>query len=406
MGERKRVLLIKPVLPYPPNQGTKVVSFDIIRALAENCDVTVLARILDRDEEPLARELESYCSRVVTVFPVNRHSFLHRVVYKLLYLMKTVFVRRSMKSLYDCPGSFVSAARRLAREEFDLVIVEYWQLYPLLALFPPERLVLFTHDVDLLVNRQSALLERNLYRKMHAVRRWLIEQREEIRAYQAAPHVLALTNRDAMAVRKLAGEHKPVDILPFGIEPIAYSGSGAGREQREVLFLGALGAKFNQDALAYFATKIHPHICDFDGLRVTVVGGELPREVAFFGAYTGVDVLGRVDDIHPYLARATCLVVPLRFGGGLRIRILEAMMAGLPIVCSSVAIAGMDFEPDRHFLLADNPGEFAGQILRLLSDADLRESIASAAHARVVSLYSRSTQAERLRELVEAIANK
>lgn len=406
MGERKRILLVKPVLPYPPNQGTKVVSFDLIRALSARHEVTVLARVLDSEEREQARDLEAHCARVVTVFPGNRKSFAHRVAYKIWYLAKSLFARRSMKSLYDCPGAFIAAARELARERFDLVIVEYWQLYPMLDVFPREALVLLTHDVDLLVNRRVALLERRLYRKLRAVRRWLIEQREEVRAYQRSPRIWVLTERDGLAVRKLAGEGTPVDVLPFGIDPAPAPGGSATRAGREVLFLGAMGAGFNQDAVSYFFHKIYPHIAGLEGLRVTVAGGELPRDVAGFASAPGVNVVGRVDDTGPLLARASCMVVPLRFGGGLRIRILEAMMAGLPVVCSSVAIAGMDFEPDRHFLLADEPGEIAGQILRLLSDAELRDAIATAAHARVAALYSRETQAERTRRLVESIVNK
>ena len=402
MSARPRILLIKPVLPYPPNQGTKIVSFELIRALQSEFDVTVLARIQSPEEEALARELEVHCERVVTVLAPNRKSILHRVAYKGFYQAKSMLMRRSLKSQYDCPGTFIRAARELAKEDFDLVFVDYWQLYRMLPLFPPERCVLVTHDIDLLVNRQVSLLERNLMRKIQAVRRWILEQREEIEAYRTAGHVWALTEQDKLAVESIRRDGS-VDILPFGVDTDYFSPSGMQRNNGEILFLGHLKAPFNHDALTYFVQRIHPHLDDIEGHSITVLGGGLPRELEYFGLQRDVEVVGRVPDIRPYLHRASCLVVPLRFGGGLRIRILEAMSAGLPIVCSKVAIAGMPFEEGKEYLLAEAPEDYAAQVRRLLEDEQLATSISLAALERVRNLYGAVHQRHRMVELVRGL---
>jgi len=402
MNSRPRILIVKPVLPYPPDQGTKVVSFDLIRTLSERFEVSVLCRILDRGEDAQARELEQYCHRVHTVFPPNRRSVLHRGVYRIAYALKSLLLRRSKKALYDCPGALVRRARELAGEDFDLVLLEYWQLYPLQDVFPAERTVLLTHDIDMLVNRQVALLERRLFRKMSAVRRWMLEQREEVRAYLRAQRILALTERDADAARKLSKGRAQVDVLPFGIDVPDQIPDPGQRRPDEVLFMGAMGAAFNRDALVYFAREIYPHLDD-EGVRVTIVGGDLPAEVSWFAENANVEVVGRVDDVGPYLGRAACLVVPMRFGGGLRIRILEAMSAGIPIVCTRVAIAGMDFEAGRDFLLADEPADIAASIMRVLREPGLGNSLARSAHAAVGPRYGRSGQAVRLHELFQTI---
>lgn len=401
-SRRRKILLVKPILPYPPDQGTKVVSFDLVRTLQRDYDVTVLARILESGEAARARELERFCSRVVTVLPANRTSMWRRVAYKLAYLARSITGRRSLKSLYDCPGALVHTARELAKEDFDLIVMEYWQLYPLFRLFPADRVVLLTHDIDLLVNRQSALLERNLFRKVAKVRRWLMEQREEIAAYRGVRRVLALTERDAQAVRIIRKRDDGVDVLPFGIDPEAYPEASA-RDRREVLFMGALRAVFNVDALRFFAREVYPHLTDEPDVRYTVVGGALPRGAENLARDPRVEVVGRVADVRPYLARARCLVVPLRFGGGLRIRILEAMMAGLPVVCSSVAIAGMDFRPGTEFLLADTGAQTAQEIRRLLGDEKLAASISANARRAALEHYGAGKQAERTRRLFRDI---
>jgi glycosyltransferase involved in cell wall biosynthesis len=177
------------------------------------------------------------------------------------------------------------------------------------------------------------------------------------------------------------------------------------RNPGEVLFLGHLGASFNQDALEQFIRKIYPKLVGVGNLSVTVVGGYLPKQLEFFGLQPDVEVVGPVGDVRPFLHRASCLVIPLRFGGGLRIRILEAMSAGIPLVCSSVAIAGMRFEPGEDYLLAENADEFAGAIKRLLGDENLSAALSASALRKVRGRYSADIQGKRAVELVMSLVS-
>jgi glycosyltransferase involved in cell wall biosynthesis len=397
---RPRILLIKPVLPYPPDQGTKVASFGLIKALKPRFEVTVLARLTSRGEDESARELEQWCSRVVTVMAPSRKSIFHRVAYKAFYHLKSALLHRSLRGLYDCPGAFLRAGRELSKEHFDLVIIEYWQLFRMARFFPPDRCVLLTHDIDILVNRQVTLLERSLHRKIQALRRWIVERREEIAAYRGFRRVWTLTERDKAAVEEICHDGRKVDVLPVGVETALFAAPGMRRTRGEVLFLGHLGASFNRDALEFFATKIYPKLSRVEGLCVTVVGGHLPGHLEFFGLRPDVEVVGRVSDVRPYLHRASCLVVPLRFGGGLRIRILEAMSAGIPVVCTSVAIAGMPFEAGKDFLLSDEPDGLADAIIRVLSDEQLAGSLSRNALEQVRQSYGAEAQERRVLDLV------
>jgi glycosyltransferase involved in cell wall biosynthesis len=400
---RPRILLIKPVLPYPPNQGTRVASFGLIKALRPHFDVTVLSRITSREEVQHVRELEKWCACVVAVMAPSRKSVFHRAAYKLFYHLKSAVLRRSLKSLYDCPGAFLRAARRLSKEHFDLVVIEYWQLHRMSRYFPPERCVLLTHDIDLLVNRQATLLERSLPRKLSLLRRWLIEQREEIAAYRESRRIWTLTERDKTAVERICRGRADVRVMPVGVDADFFAPSGMRRNRGEVLFLGHLGASFNRDALEFFVGEVYPILTGAARFSVTVVGGHLPKPLEAFGLRPDVEVVGSVADVRPYLHRAACLVIPLRFGGGLRIRILEAMAAGIPVVCSSVAIAGMPFEPGKDFILAENAEELAGGIRRYLADEGLCERVAASARRAVCENYASDVQEAKLVMLVRGL---
>lgn len=405
-SRRPKILIVHPVLPYPPDQGSKVATFGLIRSLRQEFDVTVLCKILSREELAEVRELEEWCQRVVPVLAPSRRSPWHRLAYKVWYYFKSMIQRRSLKCLYDTPGAFLHAARELAREPYDLVIVIYWQLHPVLDMFPREKGVLVTYDIDLLVNRQISLLERHLFRKLQALRNWLLEQREELAAYRAAGRVWTLTERDKAAVETICRDHTPVEVMPFRLDAEFLAPPGMARTKGEVLFLGYLKAVFNSDALEYFVRKIYPHLDEIPGLSITVVGGELPETLADFGLNPDVEIVGRVPDVRPYLHRASCMVIPLRFAGGLRIRILEAMAAGVPVVCSREAVGGMPFEPEVHFLLAEAPRDYARQIGRVLSDSALADRLSQDAMARVRELYGAERQARRTVEIVRAALNR
>jgi glycosyltransferase involved in cell wall biosynthesis len=239
----------------------------------------------------------------------------------------------------------------------------------------------------MLVNREISLIERDLVRKLQAVRRWLLEQREEIKAYRRFRWIVALTERDRDIVKRISGADTIVEVLPFSLDTARYEHPGGERRDREVLFVGAMGATFNRDAVDFLVRRICPRLDHIEGLSVTIVGGDLPGELSALASSFQAEVVGSVEDIRPFLYRASCLVVPLRFGGGLRIRILEAMLAGLPVVCSPVAIAGMPFEEGEDYLLAKTPDEFAGQIEALVKDGELGRRLAESARRRALKAY-------------------
>ncbi len=384
---KPRVLIIKPVLPYPPNQGTRILSFEIIQTLAPHTELTVACRTVTDEDTANISELEKHCHRVVAVPAPNKKSLLHRIGFKLGYGLQSLLFRRSLKALYDCPAAFRRAVRQLDPESFDLIIVEYWQLFRMFPLLPMDKVVLLTHDIDWDKNRRAALLDKMVLSKIAKVRTWLNEKNEETAAYLTARNIWALTERDADAVREVNPKAN-VQVLPFGIDPERFPPPDQGVDRRErILFMGAMSAPFNIDALVYFAEKVMPHLDEFTG-EIAIVGGELPEPARFLLADDRVKVVGRVPDVAPYLAESAAMVIPMRFGGGLRIRILEAMMAGLPLVCTTVAIAGMDFEIGRHYRHADRPEAIAAHLMDLVDDRESAQMMAQNARERVIGRYS------------------
>jgi glycosyltransferase involved in cell wall biosynthesis len=167
-----------------------------------------------------------------------------------------------------------------------------------------------------------------------------------------------------------------------------------------------MGAAFNRDALVHFARDIHPLMADIEGIHFTVVGGALPESLSFFAALRHVEIAGHARDLSPFFARCACLVVPLRYGGGLRIRILEAMAAGVPVVASPVAIEGMSLEAGRHLLVAARPAEYRSHVQRLLSDPEFGRSLAREAQSHVHAIYGPAARSEGIRRAARTLIER
>jgi glycosyltransferase involved in cell wall biosynthesis len=156
------------------------------------------------------------------------------------------------------------------------------------------------------------------------------------------------------------------------------------------LFVGTLGYYPNEDALRYFCTRVLPLIRRDARIEVdvNVVGAGSPDGVAMLARLPRVMLVGEVPEVEPYYYRAHAVVVPVRGGGGTRIKVLEAFGYRRPVVSTSIGIEGIEARNEEHVLLADTPEEFARQCLRLMDEPVLRERLASNAFALVTRAYT------------------
>ncbi len=193
--------------------------------------------------------------------------------------------------------------------------------------------------------------------------------------------VLALSEQDRDQIRAFEPD-TDVRFLPFpvGVDP-AKLGTG-DRDPDHLLFVGAMNRDTNIDAITWFCAEILPLVrAQRPGVRLTIAGAAPAAEVVALGADPGIEVTGFVEDLEPHLARATAFVSPLRIGGGIIAKNVDAMASGLPVVTTTIANEGVDAKAGKHVLLADEPQAFARAVLDLLDDPALRAGLAASAQA-------------------------
>jgi glycosyltransferase involved in cell wall biosynthesis len=289
--------------------------------------------------------------------------------------------------------------RMLRSKRFDLINLEtsYLSEYNLRQAPPNERLprlVVASHDIDYDIARQYVRGGRGLARRLYAAVNWRKLRREELRAYRDADGVyLCSADDERRLLAEIPGARTAVipnaaDVdyyQPRLVDPPA--------DGRTVVFFGLLSYAPNVDGVIYFVREIWPRIAEaYPEARLKIIGGKAPRSLQLLVG-PRVELTGFVPDLRPHLAAAAAVVVPLRLGGGTRLKIVEAMAMGKAIVSTTLGAEGIEAIPGRDLLIEDQPEAFAGAVNGLLGDPELAARIGQSARSLAVQRYSMSDAA-------------
>ncbi len=391
----KTVLLLTPQFPYPPHQGTTIRNYNLIAGLARRHEVHLLSF-----GEPAAYQgtpLEDLCRSVQVVRPPER-TMLHR--------LKGLVASRLPDMAQRLPSVPFQAVLDdlLEREDPDVVEVEGIELAQYLFQVANRR---GAAERPLLVfddhNAEYVLQQRAFETDIRQPRRWIgaaysFVQWQRLKGYErracrTADRVVAVSEPDASAIRRLAPELEPV-VVPNGVDikyyaeevPAIEAGEGPGA--LDLVFTAKMDFRPNVDAVLWFAQAVLPQIRrESPRTRFWVVGKDPHPRLEPLRADPGVVVTGWVEDVRPYIAGAGLYVIPLRIGGGTRLKVLEAMAMGKAIVSTSLGCEGFDLTPEQELSIADTPEEFAPAVLALLRDPERRQRMGDAARRYASTRY-------------------
>lgn len=383
MSQRPRLLLVSPRFLFPANEGGKIRTSNILRHLKGGAFELVLASPAPADAAAFAQDIAAVCDSFRS-WPSHVPSQLRRLLALAEPVPVSVATDRSK-------GGRTAIARALA-EAPDLVIVDFPHTSALLPKSIDCASVIFTHNVEAEIFERHATLTggawrlvwRNQARKMHAF------EEASLRRFDA---VVAVSARDATALAQRYGL-SAVEQIDTGVDldffpctpPAARSDDGG-----TIVFTGAMDSPANIDGVSFLMNEIWPIVARArPDTGVVIVGRQPPASLVAAARERGLAwrFTGLVDDIRPYVAAAHVAVIPLRIGSGTRIKAFEAMAMGRPVVSTRIGVEGLDIAPGQHFLVADDPGEFAAAIVRLLDDAALCQTLVSAARARLAERFS------------------
>jgi polysaccharide biosynthesis protein PslH len=289
-----------------------------------------------------------------------------------------------------------------AREQYDSVVCDFITPAPNLPSISSS--VVFQHNVETMIWRRYSENAPNpaarLYLKLQAERMFRFE-RETCRA---ARHVIAVSSEDARLMREMFGLDE-VSAVPTGVDVERFTPSEEG-DRAGLVFVGSMDWLPNIDAMRFFCEEVLPLIRrKIPGCSLSIVGRTPTREISALAERDPlIRVTGTVPDVRPYLWSAALSIVPLRIGGGTRLKIFEAMAARLPVVSTTIGAEGLDVAPPREIRIADTPADLAAQCVGLLRDGEARHRQADAAWNLVSTRFGWDSIARRFESILATYA--
>jgi sugar transferase (PEP-CTERM/EpsH1 system associated) len=394
-----RILWLKSDLLLPLDKGGRLRTWHLMRHLARRHAITYLAFAEPGSDPELVQGMGEVAEHVVTVplsTPPKRSLRFYAGAARALADPLPYAVAR-----YRSPAFRSAIAALLDDSRFDLVVCDFLVPAVNLPASLPCPAALFTHNVEADIWRRHAetrtgAAARWLYRLQH--RRML---RFEGRTLERFDGILAVSDADRDTFRRLypRARSTPIAVVPTGVDTEYFTPPPAAARPPHLVFTGSMDWLPNEDAVLFFCREILPLIRAVEPRATLSIVGRSPTAVVrALAAEPGVEVTGTVDDVRPHVARAAVCVVPLRIGGGTRLKIFEAMAMGRAVVSTSIGAEGLPLVDGRHALIADGPRAFAGAVLDLLRDEARRRTIEAAAQACVVERYDWSVAAAVLDE--------
>lgn len=397
LADRPRLLFLSQTLPFPPDGGVKVRTFHILRQLARTFDITALcfARRGTTTINGGVAGLSEFAR--VEAFPIPQEhgrlrwladhcrSLLHQQVYTHYVYQSPAFGRRLIG---------------LLREPWAMVHADSLDLAGYLPLISHAPIACTHHDI------QSVLLRRRAAVTPAGPQRWYLQHQAMLMQMEErywAPKValnVVVSEVDAALIRERAPSAS-IAVIPNGVDTAYFSPTEA--RGTRIVFVGGSDWFPNRDGMLWFVHDILPLLRRArPEARVCWVGRIAPELRARVGAL-GVETPGHVDDVRPFLRDAACVIVPLRVGGGTRIKILDAWAMGRPVVSTTIGAEGLDGSDDVSLLLRDSTDAFATAVLAVLDDPGRAARLGAAGRLLVESRYGWEQIGERMRTLYTAL---
>ncbi len=375
-----RILFLSRWFPYPPDNGAKIRIFHLLKGLSDNHRVDLITFYEDETVAACLPELRKFCENVQAIpYQGFRPGRLKAVL---------GYLSAAPRSILDTHSREFAASVREAMQgnRFDLMIAsEFDMLAYALPVRGPKKVL---EELEVTKIRAPFQQEARWMKKMRSGMTWMKLASYLSRTLPAFDGCTVVSEQERDAVTSVVPQVNPA-VIPNGVDTERIKPDpGVAVEPDTLVYNGAITYPVNFQAVAYFIERIFPLIrAKRPGTHLIVTGKINRALIERLPAHENVIFTGYVDDIRKVLHRCSVNVVPLTVGGGTRLKILESLAAGLPVVSTSIGAEGLKLVNGRDLLLADQPEEFAQSVLRILEDGDFRRRLAANGRKTVVEQY-------------------
>ena len=383
-----RILFLTELLPYPLVSGAKTRAYYVLRYLATRHQVILLSFVRADDRPGDVAHIESVVDRVITV-PLQR-SWPRNVRAMLVSLatgQPAIIAREAIGAMRSRVNGL------LAANEVDIIHADQIPMaqYGLLGNGAGVKSLLDQHNATFQILERLARYEKNPLKWLFLRREARAFARYEVDVCRRFDHVTFVTKEDRQALSAQAGGEFLADrstVIPICVDPGAVRVVAPSPAPFRVTHVGTMYWPPNAEGMLWFWETVWPLVlAQAPNACLTLIGKNPPKAIQALAGQPGVEVLGYVEDLTPYLAETAAFVVPLRAAGGMRVKILDAWCWGLPAVSTTIGAEGISCQDGDNILIADEPAGLARVVVRLLLEPGLRDRLRTAGRRWVETHY-------------------
>jgi sugar transferase (PEP-CTERM/EpsH1 system associated) len=385
-----------------PYTGACIPAFNLMKYLSQIHEITLLTFQATTKENRYKEDVSKFCASI-EVLPLEEPKSMLKLF--LFVAMNTLSPQNLLSKnpvlleYYYSPQMQKKVRNLLATRKFDLIYTDMRMAHYVQEVTLPK----VVHELDCMTEmyRQWYDNAQNLAMKLFQGIQYLKIRNYEIKMLQIFDACICLSEYDGRQLKSLCPDIHLV-VVPLGVDAEFFKPTSDQEEPLALLFVGDMRHPPNQEAVLYFHSQIYAKVRkDHPGIRLYIVGRNPSNEIQKLALDKSIIVTGYVDDVRPYLARASVVIAPFLSGTGMKIKILEALAMDKPVVSTSVGARGIDVTPNENIILADNPEEFAARVVELLRNETLRRRIACNGRKLVETSYSWKSAADKLNEIFE-----
>lgn len=367
-----RILALSDWFPYPPDNGARMRIHHLLVQLSRHHEI-VLLTFADGAMPPRSvTQVRAYCQRVETV-PL-RHYQPHRLR-ALLGLFS--WTPRSLIDTYN-PEMEILVNQTMTEVSFDVIVA--------FAIGPSGGTARYVKDIDgipriiedleMSIIKDRIAIQPSWHRRQRLRLTWWKLHRYAVQLLQAMDGCTVASVRERDLLLSISPGYGPLAVIPNGVNPRLYDEDFGPKEPNTLVFPGALTYKANLWAMEFFLSQVFPRAKALSpNVKLYITGGYEGVPVGEAFRQDGVTLTGYLEDVRPRIARSAVCVVPMTVGGGTRLKILEAMALGTPVVSTAKGAEGLEVTPGQDILIADTPQDFAEAVARILGDPGLRDRL-------------------------------
>lgn len=401
-----KILWLKTELLHPVDKGGKIRTYHLLKQLKPNHYITYLT--LDEGSPSTGDEMRAaeYCHELIRIPHLTREKFSAGFYAELALNLASRLPYAIRK--YKSAQMMKAVENVVAKDRFDVIVCDFLAPAVNLPRKLPSPVVLFQHNVEAAIWRRHYEVQQHPLKKHYLYWQWRKMKRFEREACRRVDCVIAVSQADSETLERDYGLAKVHDI-PTGVDVDFFrpATNGAARPN-SLVFTGSMDWLPNEDGINYFIDKILPIIRHaVPGVSLTVVGrNPYSSLVKMSQRDPSIIVTGRVEDVRPFMQEAAVYVVPLRIGGGTRLKIYEAMAMEKAIVSTTIGAEGLPINEGKEILLADTPESFAAAVIKLLRDESYASELGKRAAAKVRERFGWDMVAERFAAICESVIAK